>query len=121
MTECRGTFRFDGPVSPVSGRFPLGLGSFAAPRSDQLPSERGVQPFGLRFAQVAARSDEGLPAWWYCHHRQVAMAGDGSAEPFYRRFAVGKGSMDTTGPSPDGQGSTGNEEWTPDYQGDDAA
>jgi hypothetical protein len=75
----------------------------------------------LRFAQVAARSDEGLPAWWYCHHRQVAMAGDGSAEPFYRRFAVGKGSMDTTGPSPDGQGSTGNEEWTPDYQGDDAA
>jgi hypothetical protein len=26
--------------------------------------------------------------------------------------------MATTGPSPDGGGSTGNEEWTPDYVGD---
>jgi hypothetical protein len=89
MTEHDDAGQFDRPLSPVSGRFPLGLGNFAAPRSDEPASGRGVRPFGLRFATVVARS--------------------------------GEGSMESTGPSPDGQGSTGNEEWTPDYVGDGAA
>lgn len=113
----------DAPVSSVSGRFPLGLATFTAPASPQVPSRPGVRPFGLRFATTATdRSEPKVLSWRFCPERQIAVVDDGTAEPWYRRLkAAGTGSMDTTGPTPDGQGSTGNEEWTPDYMGDASA
>lgn len=113
----------DVPVSPVSSRFPLGLPIFGAPISEQGPSPVGVRPFGLRFATTV--SDRSLPTtlpWRLCPERQIAVVDDGSSEPWYRRLqAKGTGSMKSTGPSPDGGGSTGGEEWTPDYMGDASA
>ncbi len=109
----------DVPLSPVSARFPLGLGTFAAPISNEPVSRRGVRPFGLRFATVAGRTPPSIPPWRLCPDRQIAVVDDRTAEPYYRRLnAGGKGTKPTTGPSPDGGGSTGNEEWRPDYMGD---
>ncbi len=110
----------DVPLSPVSGRFPLGLGTFAAPTSDEPESCPGVRPYGLRFATIMDRSSvEVLPAWQFCPQRQIAVVTDEPTKPWYRHWQA-EGSMETTGASPDGQGSTGNEEWTPDYTGDAA-
>lgn len=113
----------DVPVSPVSGRFPLGLPTLSAPVSEQSPSPVGVRPFGLRFAETV--SDRLLPTtlpWRLCPERQIAVIEDGTGDAWYRRLeAAGTGSKNTTGPSPDGQGGTGNEEWTPDYMGDASA
>lgn len=110
----------DVPLSPVSGRFPLGLGTFAAPTSDEPVSRPGVRPYGLQFATVVDRSMvEALPAWRLCPQRQIAVVVDEPTKPWYRDWKA-QGSMKSTGPSPDGQGSTGNEEWTPDYTGDAA-
>lgn len=109
----------DVPLSPVSGRFPLGLGTFAAPASDEPVSSVGVRPFGLRFVTMAGRTMPSMPPWRLCPERQIAVVDDLTAEPYYRCLnAGGKGTMPTTGPSPDGGGSTGNEEWRPDYMGD---
>lgn len=94
----------DAPVSSVSGRFPLGLATFTAPASPQVPSRPGVRPFGLRFATTATdRSAPEVLPWRFCPERQIAVVDDGTAEPWYRRLtAAGTGSMDTTGPTPDG-------------------
>jgi putative ATP-grasp target RiPP len=108
----------DQPLFAVSARFPLGLGTFAVPRSPAGMSGQGVRPFGLRFATVIDRAAAPLPGWSYCPIRQMAVATDGSGQPFFRRFATANGTMPTTGSTPDGQGNTGNEEWTPDYAGD---
>jgi hypothetical protein len=100
MTQRHRPMRFESPLSPVSGRFPLGLTNFAAPRSDEPASGPGVRPFGLRFATTVSWSGEEVPGWQYCHRRQITLVADGSGEAYYRRFASGQGSMATTGPSP---------------------
>jgi putative ATP-grasp target RiPP len=110
----------DSPVSPVSGRFPLGRPPASDVISEQGPSQPGVRPFGLRFARPVDGPSPGtaLP-WRFCPARQVAVVDDGSGRAWYRQLGpLRKTTMATTGPSPDGGGSTGNEEWTPDYVGD---
>ncbi len=62
LTQWQGDL-VDVPLSPVSGRFPLGLGTFAAPISDEPVSRPGVRPFGLRFATVASRTMPSMPPW----------------------------------------------------------
>lgn len=121
LTQWQGGL-VDIPLSTVSGRFPLGLGTFAAPISDEPVSRSGVRPFGLRFATLTGRMMPSMPPWRLCPDRQIAVVDDRRAEPYYWRLnAGGKGTMPTTGPSPDGGGSTGNEEWRPDYMGDASA
>lgn len=121
LTQWQGGL-VDIPLSTVSGRFPLGLGTFAALISDEPVSRSGVRPFGLRFATLTGRMMPSMPPWRLCPDRQIAVVDDRRAEPYYRRLnAGGKGTMPTTGPSPDGGGSTGNEEWRPDYMGDASA
>lgn len=116
--EARPT-HVDAPLSPVGSRFPLGLGTHAAPVSPEPPSRSSVRPFGMRFTTTVDRTPRAVPPWYFCPDRQIAVVDDGSGDAWYRRLeAAGTGSKDTTGPSPDGQGSTGNEEWTPDFLGD---
>lgn len=119
------TTTVDPPVSAdmalflVSARFPQGAGNFVHPASAAAPSTDGARPFGLRFARprvAPAAALAQLPSWEYSHDRQIALvAGTGESWAIH---AAGTGSMDTTGPSTDGSGSTGGEEWTPDFVGD---
>lgn len=112
----------DRPLSPVSARFPLGLGTNAAPASAEPPSATGARPLSLRFVQsrvATAAPGAGLPPWRFCPDLQIALVDDDSGEAWFHRLeAAGTGSKATTGPSPDGGAGTGNEEWTPDYMGD---
>jgi len=122
MLSITSTAASDLPLSPVSTRFPLGLGTYACPASAEAPSDTGVRPFGLRFAVAAdRRAAETLPPWRYCPQRQIAVVDDGTGEAWFRRMEAGTGSKSTTGASPDGGPSTGNEEWTPDFMGDASA
>ena len=66
----------DQPLFAVSARFPLGLGTFAVPRSPAGMSGQGLRPFGLRFATVIDRAAAPLPGWSYCPIRQMAVATD---------------------------------------------
>jgi len=79
---------------------------------------RGVQEvYLLRFAVESSAAAASLPPWRYDFGRQIAVDTDG--QPWYRQLV--DMTMGTTGPSPDGTGSTGNEEWTPDYMPDERA
>jgi putative ATP-grasp target RiPP len=100
----------------VSARFPQCVGALAVSTSTEAASTHGARPFALRFGQprLPAAGVAEFPAWRYCDERQIAVGADG--QPY-----MAKGEMTTTGPSPDGQGSTGNEEWTPDFAGDMSA
>lgn len=115
----------DTPLSPVSARFPLGLGTHTAPASAEPPSKTGARPLSLRFVQprpAAPALDTDLPPWRFCPDLQIALVDDDSGEAWFRRLeAAGTGSKATTGPSPDGGAGAGNEEWTPDYMGDASA
>jgi putative ATP-grasp target RiPP len=53
-----------------------------------------------------------VSGWRLCPDRQIAVTPNGSPE-------IMDMTMKTTGPSPDGGGSTGGEEWGPDHHHDD--
>lgn len=90
-------------------------GRTVAAMSDSLPSERGVRPFGLSFAQPLDSAEHGaLPEWRWCDDHQIGVTPNG--DPWHR--TVQAGTMKTTGPSPDGGPNTGGEEWTPDFMPD---
>ena len=97
----------------ASARLPQGAGNFAPGVSGEPPSSRGERPYVLRIGQV--RVPAGVEVddqmWRYCPRRQIAV--DAAGQPW-----MGKGEMTTTGQSTDGTGSTGGEEWTPDFAGD---
>jgi putative ATP-grasp target RiPP len=99
---------------PVSARFPLGRPRFDTAACDEAPSAPTMRPFGLRFASEAPQESESpLPSWRFCPVRQIAVTDDGADTAWHT--LLDDGSMKTTGPSPDGTGNTGNEEWTPDF------
>lgn len=106
------------PLVAVGERFPLGW-----PRCGQPPSAAeaaspvGVRPFGLRFAVEPSAPVVSVPPWRYDVDRQIAV--DTLGQPWYRQLV--DMTMATNCPSPDGTGSTGNEEWTPDYTSDECA
>lgn len=91
-------------------RFALDIPRLASPEAS---TPGGARPFGLRFA-LPAPADDRLPEWWLCPRTQIALTPDGV--PWYR--TVKNMEMSTSGPSGDGTGSTGGEEWRPDYQVD---
>lgn len=110
------TTMMDDPLMPVSGRFALGRARTNPPASAESPSTSGVRPFGLRFAKPGSTGDELLPAVTLCPERQIALLPDGT--PLHHR--IDDMTKPSTGPHPDGSGS-GQEEWTPDYVGDEAS
>jgi putative ATP-grasp target RiPP len=106
------------PLVAVGERFPLAWPRFGQPESAaEAASPTGVRPFGLRFTVEPSASAVSLPPWRYDFDRQIAVDTDG--QPWHRQLV--DMTMATTGPSPDGTGSTGNEEWTPDYLSDERA
>lgn len=108
----------DDPLTAVGDRLPLAWPRWERPASDQAASPLGERPFGLRFAVEPSAPPAPTPfvrLWRYDVDRQIAVGVDG--QPWYRQLV--DMTMETTGPSPDGTGSTGNEEWTPDYASDD--
>jgi putative ATP-grasp target RiPP len=106
------------PLVAVGERFALAWPRFGQPDSAAGEvSPVGVRPFGLRFAVEPGASEVSLPPWRYDVDRQIAVDTDG--QPWYRQLV--DMTMATTGPSPDGKGSTGNEEWRPDYMSDERA
>lgn len=99
------------PLVAVGERFPLAWPRFGQPESAaEAASQVGVRPFGLRFTVEPSASAVSLPPWRYDVERQIAVDTDG--QPWHRQLV--DMTMETTGPHPDGTGSTGNEEWTPD-------
>lgn len=71
------------------------------------------RPYLLRFA-AAATPPATPPPVTVCPHSQTALLPDGT--PWHRHPTAME--MSTTGASSDGTGSTGGEEWKPDYQQD---
>lgn len=103
-------------ASMVSARLPQGAGNFAVATSDEPPSSGGVRPFALRVAgspipALGTQESADGEGPRYCPRRQISIDAAG-------RAWMGKGEMTTTGQSTDGTGSTGGEEWTPDFAGD---
>jgi putative ATP-grasp target RiPP len=99
------------PLVAVGERFPLAWPRFGQPESAaEAASPAGVRPFGLRFTVEPSAPAASLPQWRYDVDRQIAVDTDG--QPWHRQLV--DMTMQTTGPHPDGTGSTGNEEWTPD-------
>lgn len=70
-------------------------------------------PYGLRFAGPCGQGPR-LPEVTICPETQIAHTADGV--PWYRTLVAME--MSTSGESQDGTGSTGGEEWSPDYQAD---
>jgi putative ATP-grasp target RiPP len=105
----------DDPLAGPSERFALGRPRSEPVVSDELPSPVGVRPFGLLFAAPAQQAGTPVPPWRFCPRRQVALTPDGA--PWYRDIV--DMTMRTTGASPDGGGSTGGEEYTPDFLADE--
>jgi len=103
------------PLSTGVERLPLACPRFGEANYCEPASTEGLRPFGLRFAVPPTGRVEGLPPWRYCPERQIALTPDG--QQWHRSLA--DMTMRTTGPSPDGGGSTGNEEWTPDFAPDE--
>lgn len=91
------------------------MARFGEPVSDEAASEVGARPFGLRFAVRPAGKAEALPPWRYCPEQQIAVTDDG--QPWHQQLV--DMTMKTTGPSPEGIGNTGNEEWAPDFMSDE--
>jgi hypothetical protein len=88
------------PLAPASARLSPGRGRFESIINGDSRSAPGVRPYGLRFATV---------------NRQIGL--DPNGDPWHR--GIVDMTMKTTGPSPDGGGSTGGEEWGPDYLTDE--
>jgi putative ATP-grasp target RiPP len=106
------------PLVAAGERFPQGWPRFGQPESvDEAASPTEVHPFGLRFAVEPSAAAASLPPWRYDFDRQIAV--DTGGQPWHRQLI--DMTMGTTGPSPDGTGSTGNEEWRPDYMSDEPA
>lgn len=106
------------PLAAVGERFPLAWPRFGQLESAaEAASSAGVRPFGLRFAVEPSAPAALLPPWRYDVDRQIAVDTDG--QPWYRQLV--DMTMGSTGPSPDGTGNTGGEEWTPDYMSDERA
>lgn len=102
------------PLMPVSARVSTGRDRFPTAAS----SAAGVRPYGLRFAAdpgPTARTAR-IPAWTLDPATQIARA-TADHTPLYRM--PNTGTRATTGASPDGGGSTGGEEWTADFYGDE--
>ena len=106
----------DEPLVTTSERFALGRLRYAPVRSDEPASAVGVRPFGLRFAAPPSPG-VAVPGGQYSADRQLAIMPDG--QPWYLHIA--DMTMRTTGPSPDGGGSMGGEEYTPDFLSDEAS
>jgi len=109
----------DDPLVTAAERIPLAWPRSGRPTaSESAPSPAGVRPFGLRFAvEVPAKTVSvpgSMPAWRYCPDRQIAVGDNG--QPWRSLVDM---TMSSTGPSPDGSGNTGNEEWTPDFMSDE--
>lgn len=105
------------PLATAAERFPLAWPRSGRPASAAAASPTGVRPFGLRFAVEPSGQTAPLPPRWYCPDRQIALGMDG--KPWHRLLV--DMTMKTTGPSPDGGGSTGGEEWSPDFMSDEPA
>lgn len=105
------------PLADVGERFPLAWPRCGQPGRVEAASPVGVRPFGLRFAVEPSGPVAVLPPWKYDVNRQIAVDRDG--RPWYRQLV--DMTMGSTGPSPDGTGNTGGEEWTPDYMSDEYA
>lgn len=105
------------PLMTAADRFPQARSRFSPPEPDphDRPSAPGVRPFGLRFAVRMPGKALPVPPWRYCPDRQIAVTEDG--RPWRELVDM---TMDTTGYSTDGTGSTGGEEYTPDYTADTA-
>lgn len=105
----------DDPLTTASERFALGRPRFDPVASNEPASPVDVRPFGLRFAAVPQPSAGPMPPWRYCPERQLAVTPEGA--PWYRDIV--DMTMKTSGASPDGGGSTGGEEFTPDFLSDE--
>jgi putative ATP-grasp target RiPP len=105
----------DDPLAPASSRFAQGRSRFDPNVNHDTRSSAGMRPFGLRFAITSRSTDNPLPAWRFDEQRQIGV--DQNGEPWYR--GIVDMTMKTSGPSPDGGGSTGGEEWGPDYLTDE--
>lgn len=99
-----------GGFGPAQARFALGTARPGA-RSEQGGSLPGGV-FGQRFFRTVGRLSElEIPAYRYCHERQLAVADDGSGEPLIRRLV---GWDKTTTGSSDSKDKL-QEEWTMDF------
>lgn len=103
------------PLASASARLSQGRGRFESTVNGDSRSAPGVRPFGLRFATVSRETGNPLPAWRFDEQRQIGL--DPNGDPWYR--GIVDMTMKTTGPSPDGGGNTGGEEWGPDYLTDE--
>lgn len=103
------------PLATAADRLPMAWPRSAQfPGAQSCPSSVDIRPFGLRFVVAIPQRTVPLPQWHYCPERQIAVGVDG--RPWRELVDM---TMDTTGPSPDGGGSTGNEEWKPDFMSDE--
>ncbi len=105
------------PLATAAERFPLAWPRSGLPARAAAASPTGVRPFGLRLAVEPSGQTVPLPRWRYCPESQIALGVDG--KPWHRQLV--DMTMKTTGPSPDGGGSTGGEEWSPDFMSDEPA
>jgi putative ATP-grasp target RiPP len=106
------------PLAGTGERLPLAWPRCGQPAGvEATGSPVGIRPFGLRFAVKPGGQVAVLPLWRYDVDRQIAVDWDG--QPWYRHLVDMM--IRTTGPSPDGTGNTGGEEWTPDYMSDEDA
>jgi putative ATP-grasp target RiPP len=105
----------DDPLATAAERVPLAWPRFSQQPHDDDAPRASVRPLGLRFAVTLPHKPVALPPWRYCPDRQIAVGEDG--QPWFRTLV--DMTMGSTGPSPDGGGSTGNEEWRPDFMSDE--
>ncbi|MGH3737987.1 MAG: putative ATP-grasp-modified RiPP [Micromonosporaceae bacterium] len=103
-----------GSLATVGDRFALSRPCTDQPAGTEQPS--AARPFGLRFAADPVSTEVALPAYEFDPVQQL-LVDPATAEPWYRGLV--DMTMNTTGISPDGGGSTGNEEYRPDYTGDE--
>ena len=107
---------YEDPFAPASARMSQGRGRFEVAVNGDSRSALGMRPFGLRFATVSQQAGTPLPVWRFDEQRQIGL--DPNGDPWYR--GIVDMTMKTTGPSPDGGGNTGGEEWGPDYLTDES-
>jgi putative ATP-grasp target RiPP len=103
------------PLAPASARLSQGRGRFESTINSDSRSAPGIRPYGLRFTTASKDAGTALPAWHFDEQRQIGL--DPNGDPWYQ--GIVDMTMKTTGPSPDGGGSTGGEEWGPDYLTDE--
>lgn len=116
LLRARAVWERDDTLVTSAERLPQATPRFAQAANDGPASPAGTRPFGLRFAVEPGNPPAPVPEWRYCPEQQIALTPGG--EPWHRTLT--DMTMNTSGPSKDGTGNTGGEEWTPDYLSEDS-